>query len=195
MQHPEFELHLPDWLEDYLPSSHRIYPSVEDRMCLIVELSRLNVLHGTGGPFAAGVFNRQTRRLLASGVNMVVSAGCSVLHAEVVALIVAQRAVGHYDLSSEGMPPYELVTSTAPCAMCLGAVCWSGIRHLACGAREEDARRIGFDEGPKPPDWVQALESRGISVEQDIRRSQASAVLQHYRASGGQIYNARQGHV
>ena len=41
----------------------------------------------------------------------------------------------------------EMVASTQPCAMCLGATPWSGIRRLVCGARDEDAEEIGFDEG------------------------------------------------
>lgn len=192
MQCPEFVLRLPDWVGEFLPGPDEVYPSVEDRMHLIIELSQLNVVHG-GGPFGAGVFNQETQQLVAPGVNLVVPAQCSVLHAEVVALILAQHTVGHYDLSSEGGHSYELVASTEPCAMCLGAICWSGIRSLACGAREEDARRIGFDEGPKLPQWPQALTSRGIAVVRDVCRDRSTAVLQHYRASGGLIYNARRG--
>lgn len=192
MNHQGVELRLPDWLQDCLPSLSGGYPTVEERMSLVIELSRLNVLRRTGGPFAAGVFNRETGGLLSVGVNLVASARCSLLHAEIAALILAHRAVGHYDLGSKGMPPFELVASTAPCAMCLGAVCWSGVRHLACGAREADASSIGFDEGPKPPDWVQALERRGIAVQQDVHRCQAVAVLRRYRTDGGLIYNARQ---
>jgi tRNA(Arg) A34 adenosine deaminase TadA len=193
MKHQRLELRLPDWLENCIPSIVGDCPTVEERMSLVIELSRLNTLHGTGGPFAAGVFSRKTGRLVAAGVNLVVYTGCSLFHAEVVALVLAQREVRHYDLGSEGMPPFELVASTAPCSMCLGALCWSGVRYLACGARDEDARAIGFDEGPKPPDWVQALEIRGIAVQQDIHRSQAVEVLQRYSSDGGLIYNARQG--
>jgi len=82
---------------------------------------------------------------------------------------------------------YELVTSTEPCVMCLGAVCWSGVRQIVCGARDEDAREIGFDEGPKPQNWVRSLESRGIIVIQDVLREQAKAVLTEYRKRGGVI--------
>ena len=60
---------------------------------------------------------------------------------------------------------------------------------MVCGARDEDARAIGFDEGPKMPDWIPALERRGISVVRD----EAAAVLEEYAGRGGVIYNARQG--
>ena len=113
------------------------------------------------------------------------------LHAEIVTLMAAQQRVGTYDLSSAGLPPYELVTSTEPCAMCLGAVTWSGIRRLVCGARGADAEKAGFDEGEKPSAWPEALERRGISILRDICRDQAVAVLRDYRAAGGIIYNPR----
>jgi tRNA(Arg) A34 adenosine deaminase TadA len=77
--------------------------------------------------------------------------------------------------------------------MCLGAVTWSGIRRLVCGARGSDAEEIGFDEGEKPANWVDALERRGIAVLRDIRREQAAMVLKEYCAAGGVIYNPRRG--
>ena len=209
MRFPRVVLRLPDWVEDTL--AHRVYPTVEDRMRLAVELSRLNVRHGTGGPFGAAIFELKTGELLAPGVNLVIAANCSVFHAEMVAIMVAQQLVGSFDLggdelavatedlgtnataSSEVRPPYELVASTEPCAMCLGATPWSGVRRLVCGARDEDASAIGFDEGEKPIQWVQALERRGITVVRDVLREEAASVLREYAVRGGEIYNARQG--
>lgn len=77
--------------------------------------------------------------------------------------------------------------------MCLGAIPWSGVRGVACGARDEDARAIGMDEGSKPPDWARALMSRGIEVHVDICRDEATSVLQDYAGRGGIIYNGRGG--
>ena len=171
----------------------RVYRTVEDRMRFVVELSRLNVRKGTGGPFGAAVFERETGRLLAPGVNLVVGSGCSVFHAEMVAIMVAQRVVGTFDLGGKDLPPYELVASTEPCAMCLGATPWSGVRHLVCGARDEDARAVGFDEGAKMAEWAGSLEDRGISVERSVLREEAVAVLREYAERGGEIYNSRQG--
>jgi tRNA(Arg) A34 adenosine deaminase TadA len=182
---PEVALRLPGWVEEMLADRGRVYPTVEDRMRLAVELSRLNVRHGTGGPFGAAIFEGETGKLLAPGVNLVVGSSCSVAHAEMVAIMVAQRTIGDFDLGGEDRPPYELVTSTEPCAMCLGATPWSGVRRLVCGARDEDASAIGFDEGEKPAGWVLALERRGITVVRDV--------LREYAGGGGEIYNARRG--
>jgi tRNA(Arg) A34 adenosine deaminase TadA len=186
-----FTLHLPDWLEKIISQEYRPFAMVEDRMSFVIKLSSLNVRHNTGGPFAAAIFRSDDGSLLAAGVNLVLSGCCSVLHAEIVTIMAAQQKAGTYDLSSADMPSYELVTSTEPCAMCLGAVTWSGIRKLICGARGSDAEVVGFDEGEKPAAWPEALERRGIAVLRDVCREQAAAVLRDYHATGGIIYNPR----
>jgi tRNA(Arg) A34 adenosine deaminase TadA len=165
----------------------------EARMNFVISLARRNIEEHTGGPFAAAVFDLTTHRLVAPGVNRVTSQNCSSAHAEVMAISIAQKQLQNYDLGAARMPRCELVTSTEPCAMCLGAVPWSGVRALVCGARGEDACAIGMDEGAKPTDWVGELERRGITVTRDVCREAAAAVLNDYLASGGTIYNARQG--
>src|SRR5688572_13713871 len=187
MRFPGVVLRLPDWVEEDTLAD-RVYPTVEDRMRLAVELSRLNIRHGTGGPFGAAIFERETGELLAPGVNLVVAANCSVFHAEMVAIMVAQQMIGGSDLGGEDQPPYELIASTEPCAMCLGATPWSGVRRLVCGARDEDASAIGFDEGEKPIQWVPALERRGITVVRGVLREEAASVLREYVENGGEIY-------
>ena len=177
MSQPVFNLSLPEWLQESISKQSQTFSTLEERMCFVIELSRRNVLQGTGGPFAAAVFDMSNGSLFAPGVNLVLSGKCSVLHAEIVTLMAAQKKAGAYDLSSTGSASYELVTSTEPCAMCMGAVTWSGIRRLVCGARGSDAEEAGFDEGEKPPSWVKALERRGIAVRTDVCREKAAAVL------------------
>ncbi len=159
----------------------------------VIDLAKRNIAEGTGGPFAAGIFRLDTHQLVTPGINLVQFTQCSIVHAEMVAMMMAQRILKSHDLGGKGMPPHELVTSCEPCTMCLGAVTWSGIRHLICGARGTDAESIGFDEGPKPDNWMAALETRGISVKIDIGRTQAVQVIQDYAQQGGPIYNGRRG--
>jgi tRNA(Arg) A34 adenosine deaminase TadA len=192
MTYPTFTLSLPAWLTEEAVPPERSLATVEARMTFVIGLARRNVDEGTGGPFAAAVFDLSMHRLLAPGVNRVTTGRCSSAHAEIVALSIAQQRIGHYDLGGAGQPPYELVTTAEPCAMCLGAVPWSGVRALVCGARGDDASAIGMDEGAKPVDWVAQLEQRGIRVTRDICRDAAAAVLSHYQRAGGTIYNARQ---
>lgn len=185
------QFRLPPWVRKFLRLRGTRYPAAPDRMRLVIELSRLNVEHGTGGPFAAAVFDLETHILLSLGINMVTSARCSIAHAEIVAILTAQRIAGRYDLGWEGPPGYEIVSSTEPCAMCQGAIAWAGLRALVCGARGEDACRIGFDEGPKARNWIRQFRSRGISVTRDVCRNEAVAVLRLYKRRGGVIYNSR----
>ncbi len=157
---------------------------------MVLELAQQNIQQATGGPFAAAIFNEDTGTVVSAGVNLVVRSNYSMAHAEVIAITFAQRAFDTFDLARPGIPRLQLVTSTEPCVMCFGALTWSGVRSLVCGARDEDARAIGFDEGAKTPDWIAGLERRGIAVQRDICRTDAVAVLQEYQAGGGIIYNS-----
>ena len=183
-----FAFRLPAWLRlEMAQRADTCHRTDEARMRLAVRLADLNVRHGTGGPFGAAVFERRTGRLAAAGVNLVVAGRCACLHAEIVALSLAQRRLRTHDLSAAG--EYELHASAEPCTMCLGAVSWSGIRRLACGARGADVEAAGFDEGPKPAGWAAALRTRGIAVRRDLLRGESAAVLRAYAAAGGPVYN------
>ena len=162
--------------------------TTSQRMQLAIALSEENVRQQTGGPFAAVVVNEETEELVSVGINLVTSAGLSIAHAEMVALSLAQTTVGEWNLSHSGR--LQLVTSCEPCAMCFGAVPWSGVKSLICGARKKDAEAAGFDEGDKPDHWVRSLQRRGIVVQCSVLRSEAAAVLADYKDNGGAIYNA-----
>jgi tRNA(Arg) A34 adenosine deaminase TadA len=186
---PEICVSLPRWVEQFVGTAPGVFPGAEEQMRFVIALAHENVQQGTGGPFAAAVFDAKGL-LVAPGINLVTSSNCSVLHAEIVALMLSQKSLSRYDLSDGNRLRYDLVATTEPCAMCFGAVPWSGVRQLVCGARDEDARAIGFDEGPKMKDWVSALNSRGITVQRDVLREEAAEVLREYVAAGGVIYNA-----
>lgn len=190
MDYPDLLLRIPRWLGSFPAGPGMVYRTSAERMRLVIELARLNLLHGSGGPFGAAIFDMDSAELLAPGVNMVIPSNCSIAHAEIVALMLAQRRAGSFDLGGEGSPRCELVTSCEPCAMCLGAIPWSGVRRLVCGARGEDAERLGFDEGVKHPGWREAFALRGIEVVEDVCRDEAVEVLAAY---SGVIYNARRG--
>jgi tRNA(Arg) A34 adenosine deaminase TadA len=189
---PALRLRLPDWVDGYVEERRGSFSTVEQRMGLALELGEMNFRRGTGGPFGAALFEGGGG-LVAVGVNLVVPSSCSFAHAEMLAIGIAQQRLGSYDLGAPKLPLHELVTSTEPCGMCLGAISWSGVRRVVCGARESDARAIDFDEGPKPTDWVAALASRGIEVLRDVCRSKAREILRRYAEAGGAIYNARRG--
>ena len=189
MKLPELTIQLPDWVGDYIKTSPAIFPAMDDCMDFVIDLSRQNIERATGGPFGAAVFDADGR-LVAPGVNMVIPQNCSILHAEIVAMALAQKVLGRFDLSDGGCQTFALFTSTEPCAMCFGAIPWSGVRRVVCGAARKDAEAVGFDEGPKPANWIAELKQRGIDVVTDVCRETAAAVLKDYAASGGLIYNS-----
>lgn len=186
--HREIRIALPPWVEGFLAGRPTHYPDDPAAMDLAIALARENLGRGSGGPFGALVLESASGRLAAVGVNLVVAARCSIAHAEMVALASLQQGLGRHDLGRAVPGGYVLVSSAEPCAMCMGALPWSGIGRLVCGARDEDVRAAGFDEGDKPQDWPAAFARRGIALARDCRRAQASAVLQAYAASGGPIY-------
>jgi tRNA(Arg) A34 adenosine deaminase TadA len=167
----------------------RAYATPGERMRLAIELSRQNIEHGLGGPFGAAVFEEASGKLVSVGVNLVVAQNNSALHAEVVALMAAEQRIGRYSLRAVNGPFYEIVTSCDPCAMCLGAVLWSAVHRVTCGADREDARAIGFDEGPVFDESWAYLERQDIEVVRGVMREEAVDVLQLYRKRGGKIYN------
>ena len=179
---------LPTWVKGFLSDWQEPLSTITSRMQLAVALSNESVKQKSGGPFGAVVVNEETGELVSVGVNLVTTAGLSIAHAEMVALSLAQLSVGEWNLSRNG--PLQLLTSCEPCAMCYGALPWSGIKSLICGARKKDAESAGFDEGDKPEQWVRSLQNRGIVVQCGVLRTEAAAVLKHYSESGGAIYNA-----
>jgi len=187
-----FTISLPGWLESELKSLPLAVPMVEDRVALVIRLAGLNVTHGTGGPFAAGVFETATGRCVSLGVNRVVPDSCSSAHAEIVALSLAQRRLRTYNLGGDGVPEHELVVNWRPCAMCFGAIPWSGVRSLViAGSGPEMEEITGFDEGQVPGDWKARLESLGISVRDGVMKEEALDVFRDFARRGCTVYNGR----
>jgi tRNA(Arg) A34 adenosine deaminase TadA len=188
MSFPAIQVDYPEWVASVVDWDRR-YASDEERMRLAIEMSRQNVARGTGGPFGAAIFEMGSGALVAVGMNSVVRLNNCTLHGEMVAIMAAQARLRCFTLRTPDGPAYELVTSCEPCAMCLGATLWSGVRRVVCGAHRDDARRLNFDEGPVFPESHAYLEARGIEIVHGVLRDEANAVLELYRTSQGVIYN------
>lgn len=221
-------LTLPDWLAEklalnakdgHITSHYQNFMTDEARMQLAIDLSRENIQQNTGGPFGCAIYRKCTIKdqnntvtctytLASVGVNRVVNLNNSTLHGEVVAIQLAQKAIGCFTLSSSSSSnnnnnnnddcpvpvveysyEYELYTSCEPCAMCLGATLWSGVSRLVCGATKADAGAIGFDEGPVFEASYQHLKSAGIVVKKNVLGDAAAEVLNEYGQIGAVIYN------
>lgn len=95
---------------------------------------------GQGGPFGALVAV-DGGRVVGRGTNRVISDGDPTLHAEVVAIREACRALGSHDLSGT-----VLYASCEPCPMCFGAAYWARIDRIVHAASRADAAAAGFDD-------------------------------------------------
>ena len=178
----------PSWVDGSIDWDRR-YVSDEDRMRVAIALSRENVERDTGGPFGAAIFESESGRLVSVGMNSVVRLNNCTLHAEMVAFMTAQHRLASFTLNAPHLPSHDLVTSCEPCAMCLGATLWSGVRRVVFGAGREDAARLQFDEGPVFPESYRYLEERGVAIVRNVLRAEAADVLERYRAKAGPVYN------
>ena len=177
---------VPGWVDEVLAGHDAGFASDEACMRFAVALAAENVRRG-GGPFGAAVFAGEQH--VASGVNRVLDTRYSIAHAEIVAIANAQRVLAQ----EPGLlaRPLTLVTSAEPCCQCFGALVWSGIDRLVCGATTADVEAIGFDEGPKPHAWSERLRERGIATREQVERAAAREVLAEYQRRGGEIYGLR----
>jgi len=187
----QYSVTLPEWVADEVAGAD--LSTDEAKMALVNRLARRNFQEKTGGPFAALVV--EDGKLISAGVNLVLASGLSSSHAEVVALALAQTAVGSWDLGANGAKR-ELIVNWRPCVQCYGATMWSGVTRLVvAGDGPELEQLTKFDEGPMVDDWAAQFSSRGIEVVQDVLREEALDVYRAYGAfveSGDvTVYNAR----
>lgn len=175
---------MPQWLAEREQSClDQSVPGDEAKIRLVVELAVENVRRGTGGPFAAAIFDIKTDRLVAFGVNVVVPSNQSWAHAEMTAFARAQNLRHSHSLKG-----CMLVTSCEPCSMCSGATPWSGVEKMVYGAPRTMAEKVGFDEGYKGWFWMSAFKKRGIQVVGPLLGQEANAPFELYRQKNGEIY-------
>ncbi|WP_033378894.1 nucleoside deaminase [Hippea alviniae] len=178
----EIIIKLPNWLNK--ECKQKTFSNDKEKMEFVINLTKINVENG-GGPFGAAIFSK-TGKLISCGVNLVLQNRLSVLHAEIVAFLTAQTKLNTYDLSKIG--DFELFSSSEPCAMCLGACLWSGVKRVVFGAESSYAREIGFDEGPVFNESWEYLKRKGIKVEGSLLKEKAIEILHLYKNRNGIIY-------
>ncbi|HEY9293277.1 MAG TPA: nucleoside deaminase [Microlunatus sp.] len=177
-----FDVRLPEWLRRAAQGLPSHVPDPDDRIRTVNALAARNIVEGSGGPFAAMVVDRDGGAVVSLGVNLVPEVDLAIAHAELIALSLAQARTGSWNLGAHADRVRTLVINAQPCAMCLGALIWSGIGEVEFAAAGADVERItGFDEGPVPPDWREQLERRGIAVHTGRLESEALAVLEDFR--------------
>jgi tRNA(Arg) A34 adenosine deaminase TadA len=96
-------------------------------------------------PFGALIVNQRGETVVAARNNAVRPKGDPTQHAEMVACAEAARLLGEADLAL-----CTLYTSTEPCAMCAGAIYWTGIGRVVFALAETGLLRYtgSHDENP-----------------------------------------------
>ena len=114
-------------------------PNHQSFMRRAIELSRINMEAGEGGPFGAVVV--KDGAILGEGWNRVTSTCDPTAHAEVVAI---RQACGH--LGAFSLKGCEIYTSCEPCPMCLAAIYWARLDRIWYANTRADAAAIQFDD-------------------------------------------------
>ncbi len=146
--------------------------TAEDFMRRAIELARVGMGQGAGGPFGAVIV--KDGEIIGEGWNRVLATRDPTAHGEVVAIRDACSRLGSFSL--EGC---EIHTTGQPCPMCLGAIHWARLRRIYYGFRIDDAAAIGFDDTEffrqlSLPDSERAIPS------EEICREEALALARDY---------------
>lgn len=131
-------------------------------MTRAIELSKIGMEAGEGGPFGAVVV--RDGEIIAEGNNRVLATNDPTAHAEVTAIRRACEKLGRFDLSD-----CQLYTSCEPCPMCLGAIYWARPSRVYFANTASDAAAIDFDDSFIYDEISTPLENRQITFEKQPR--------------------------
>lgn len=144
-----------------------------------IELSRLHMEAGEGGPFGAVVV--RDGEIVGEGWNRVTSSHDPTAHAEITAIRAACARLGRFELRGCG-----IYTSCEPCPMCLAAIYWARLDRIWYANDRTDAAAIQFDD-----DWLYRevalpLEARSLPAT-PLLRDEAQAVFRAWSAKADRI--------
>lgn len=157
-------------------------PALEVLVRRVLDLARQARDHGNH-PFGALLIDADGKIRLEAENTVVTEADCTG-HAE---LNLIRRACGSLD--GGALAGAAIYTSTEPCAMCAGAIYWSGVSRVVFALREAELRALtGAD--PKNPTLampcreVFARGQRPIDVIGPLLEDEARAVHEGYWRAG-----------
>jgi len=102
-------------------------------------------------------------------------------HAELVAIENAMEYLGGY-LCAEGGKGVTIYSSCEPCAMCMGAILYTGIERLVYSATLEDSKEIVNDILIKAENVANACTNRNIEIIHEFEREKAVKILREWRS-------------
>ena len=139
-----------------------------------IELARIGMNSGAGGPFGAVVV--KAGEIVGEGHNRVVATNDPTAHGEVVAIREACARLATFSLAG-----CEIYTTGEPCPMCLGAIHWAHIGHIYYGFGISDAAAIGFDDREFYRQFTLRLEERDVPITESSAE-EAKLLLAEYLA-------------
>jgi tRNA(Arg) A34 adenosine deaminase TadA len=148
-------------------------------MLRAIELSRINMQAGAGGPFGAVIV--KDGKIIGEGWNKVTSSNDPTAHAEVTAIRNACENIKNFNL--EGA---EIYTSCEPCPMCLAAVYWARLDKIYFGNTRGDAAAIKFDDDFLYQEIPKDIKDRKIPMEQ-CAHSEALKVFAEWQNKSDKI--------
>jgi guanine deaminase len=144
-----------------------------------IELSRLGMKRGDGGPFGAVIV--RAGAIIGEGWNSVITTNDPTAHGEVLAIREACRRLGTFVLAE-----CDLYTSSEPCPMCLSAAYWSRIARIFFANTVADAAAIGFDDTLILGELQKPSQARRIPS-QRVLADEAIEVFREYAANPNRV--------
>lgn len=146
----------------------------EDYMKLAIDLSKKAYY-----PYGA-VIVKDGEIIGRSDADDVPAAKTAFSHAELRAIEDAIDQLGGH-LCAEGGQGATIYSSCEPCAMCMGAILYTGISKLVYGATLEDSKECVNEILAKAEDVAKACSNREIEIVPKFKREEAVKVLKNWR--------------
>lgn len=107
-------------------------------------------------------------------------------HAELRAIEDAMDQLGGH-LCADGGKGVTIYSSCEPCAMCMGAILYTGIDRLVYGATLEDSEECVNEILAKSSDIAKVCSNRKIEIIPEFQRDEAVKVLKKWKNSNTQL--------
>lgn len=138
-----------------------------------IELSRLGMQQGHGGPFGCVIV--RNGEIVGEGFNQVTSSNDPTAHAEVVAIREACRRLQTWQLTD-----CDVFTSCEPCPMCLGALYWARPKRVVFANTRQQAAAAQFDDAMIYSEIAAGVHERKIPFEH-VPMGEAAQVFDEWK--------------
>jgi guanine deaminase len=153
----------------------------EHFMHLAIKSAAEGVAQNHGGPFGACIVRES--EILATTHNTVLLENDPTCHAEMNAIRMACKKLGHFNLSS-----CTLFTTAEPCPMCLAGIYWARISTIYVGVKKNVAAAFGFDDAEFYSQLSLPEEKRVIPCTMGLLEKECEALFVDWKKKGRSLY-------